>query len=285
MSGRDGSPTVSGRMCMRTIMTIVSVWLMAGMSLAEGVRLGMTRAQVEAELGAPASTMQRGDRTILMYAGKGRVELIGGQVVEAAFVPIDDSPAPPALLAPPPAPPVAADAAASTAATGVAVLAASAAPEPEKHAKEPAPRSAGEAHARPDGVEMVSTETAESAPASFWSAFALGALVRLLITVVVLKAAFRWVDVHADWGQMFVPALADTLTRGLIGAIAYARWQTDQLFYLDEGVAYFVLLGVLMKTTHATTWQRAVAVSAAAKVASLVVWSFASVFVTRWAFR
>jgi hypothetical protein len=38
-----------------------------------------------------------------------------------------------------------------------------------------------------------------------------------------------------------------------------------------------VLLGVLMKTTHACTLQRAVAVAGAAKLASVVIWTFLSV--------
>lgn len=256
---------------MRTIMTIVSVWLMAGMSLAEGVRLGMTRAQVETELGPPASAMERGDRTILLYAGQGRVELIGGRVVEAAFVSIDDSTETPSATLPPPPP-----ASPPTMPGPVAPTAENASPETL-----PPPDTAETNQADRDNV--LSSQADGALPSSrFWGELALGTLVRLLITMVVLKVAFRWVDVYAEWGEMFIPALADSLTRGLIGASAYVLWNTEQLFYLDEGVAYFVLLFALLKTTHASTLQRAVAVTVAAKVASIVVWSFVSVFVSRW---
>jgi hypothetical protein len=105
----------------------------------------------------------------------------------------------------------------------------------------------------------------------------MGLLVRTLVTAVVLKMAFKWSDVHADWSQMFIPALADSITQSVIAAAVYALWKTNQLFFLDTAASYFVLLGVLMKTTHACTLQRAVAVTGAAKLASVVMWTFLSV--------
>ena len=117
-------------------------------------------------------------------------------------------------------------------------------------------------------------------PARFWTGLIVGLVVRALFTVVVLKLAFKWSDVHADWGQMFIPALADTVTQSGISAAAFALWKTTQLFYIDSAISYFVLLGVLMKTTHACTLQRAVAVAGAAKLTSLVLWAAISVVLT-----
>jgi hypothetical protein len=98
-----------------------------------------------------------------------------------------------------------------------------------------------------------------------------------LVTAVILKFAFKWSDVHADWSQMFIPALADSITQSVIAAAVYALWKTNHLFFLDTAASYFVLLGVLMKTTHACTLQRAVAVAGAAKLGSIIIWTFISV--------
>ncbi len=116
-------------------------------------------------------------------------------------------------------------------------------------------------------------------PRVFWTGAVIGWVCRILITIVVLKIAFKWSDVHADWIQMVIPAAADTVTQSVIQGVAFAVWKTDQLFHLDAAISYFVLLGVLMKTTHACTLSRAVAVAGAAKLASLVMWALISVMI------
>jgi hypothetical protein len=76
---------------------------------------------------------------------------------------------------------------------------------------------------------------------------------------------------------MWLPALADTLSRSLIAALAMLLWHTSQLFHVDDCIAYFVLLFTLMKTTHACTLPRAVGVAMAAKITSIIVWTLLAV--------
>ncbi len=110
------------------------------------------------------------------------------------------------------------------------------------------------------------------------------ALFSLLLTVVVLKMAFKWSDIHADWGQMFTPAAADVLTGFSIVALAQVFLGTDHLFHLDHALSYLVLVVVLRKTTHASSLARAVSVAGVAKVASIVLWSILSVLILQGLF-
>jgi len=112
-----------------------------------------------------------------------------------------------------------------------------------------------------------------------WVVMLLQALLSLPVTVVVLKYAFKWCDVDADWSQMWLPALVDTVVRGAVQGTAEALWGVDTLFYLDEGLAFFALLFVLIKTTHACTAARAIGVAFAAKFVGIVVWAILSVFI------
>jgi hypothetical protein len=112
-----------------------------------------------------------------------------------------------------------------------------------------------------------------------WVVMLLQALLSIPVTVVVLKYSFKWCDVDADWSQMWLPALVDTLVRGTVQAAAEALWGIDTLFYVDEGLAFFALLFVLIKTTHACTAARAIGVAFAAKFVGIVVWAILSVFI------
>ncbi len=112
-----------------------------------------------------------------------------------------------------------------------------------------------------------------------WVVMLFQALLSLPVTVVVLKYSFKWCDVDADWSQMWLPALVDTLVRGSVQAAAEALWGVDTLFYVDECLAFFALLYVLIKTTHACTAARAIGVAFAAKFVGIVVWAILSVFI------
>ncbi len=227
---------------------------------AAGARYGMTREEVEAALGKPAAELMRGPRLILRYPRNGTVELEKGVVVRLTGVPVDDG------TPPPPTTTIPADSAFTL-------------DELTEPALEPPiaiPRIGGQ-----DLVAV--TQQIEASrnrelmrivpgPLQFWSTLVVGLVIRSLVTIVVLKFAFKWSDVHADWIQMVIPALADTCSQAAINAAAYALWHTNQLFYVDIGVSYFVLVGVLMKTTHACTLQRAVAVATVAKFASFITW-------------
>jgi hypothetical protein len=241
---------------------------------ASGVREGMTRLEVEESMGKPVSVLQRGNRLVLSYPKGGRVELVDGRVVDMVHVPV---------------------------ATGPQTMPASSVPDPTlAEPEEPqsvndvagvnkvqvsAPKSIAAPAARPP-VQEERVEAAEEEKRSSQSALGgivlvvlIGGAIRIAIVMVVLKLAFKWADVHADWGQMFLPALADTIVRGAFEFLGKAVFHVTSWFYVDEATAYFVLLIVLMKTTHACTLGRAIGVAAAAKLMSIVVGGLVMVYV------
>lgn len=236
---------------------------------AAGVREGMSREEVEAVLGRPRSVLESKGRQVLLYADGGRVELAEGKLVQAVKVPMDFGqaeavPAPvvpvTAPVAEPPKP--AAVAAAST--------------EPVTAGGELAVYDQS-AHQRLleksiDDLSRVHEDKGTVPapdPMGFWAELALSSLAQLLASVVVLKFAFAWVEVDAEWGQMWVPALAEMAATVAVRIGAYFAWGATQLFQMDNGVAFAVLIVVLMKTTHACTWRRAAAVAMTTKVAGI----------------
>jgi hypothetical protein len=275
-SAIDRTRRIANLPAMRKLAVLLIFCLSLGVSLwGKGIRYGMDQAEVQAILGKPTSVLTRGPRLILLYPKNGRIELEKGVAVSIANLPID--------MEEPSASPVSAKPAKTDKAVksslpdddGVQV-AADAEVERQRQAMQRRLEEATEKLSENHG--KVTFEIGPK-PAAFWTGLVAGLVFRTLLTVVVLKMAFKWSDVHADWGQMFIPALADTFTQAIISAAVFAIWKTDQLFHLDVAVSYFVLLWVLMKTTHACTLQRAVAVAGAAKLASIVMWALLSVMI------
>jgi hypothetical protein len=261
---------------MRKWTVLLVLCLSLGASLwGKGIRYGMSQAEVEAILGKPAAVLTKGPRLVLLYPKNGRIELEQGVAVSIANVPVDIENS---SASPVPAPPARTDTAAPSPPTEEEQAQAVAEARVGQHQKEIQRRLEEVTEKLSEGQGRVPFKIGPT-PEEFWTGLAAGFVLRTLLTAVVLKMAFKWSDVHADWGQMFIPALADTVTQAVIGAVVYAFWRTDQLFHLDVAVSYFVLLGVLMKTTHAGTLQRAVAVAGAAKLASIVMWALLSVMI------
>jgi|GEM_PF-803203 len=277
------------------VATIVFSLLTALPSQAAGIRPGMTRTQVEEALGAPNAVLNRNGREVLLYPQNGRVELAGDAVVELENVAVDNAPASASEPAqtPSPLPPSATLPPRSEPAVGPAQSPAkNLAPSPPSSP----PSTTAEAREKkfledngfittapialpPGWKETASTARApasKSRASSLGTLLLVGGLCRIAIMIVVLKFAFHWADVHADWSQMVVPALADTLFRTVIILIANYFFGTTELFYADEAVAYLVLIFVLMKTTHACTLPRALAVAGASKLVSMVLSSLLS---------
>lgn len=276
---------------------LISAW-----AAAAGVREGMTRAEVEAEAGKPLSVLTRGDTLVMRYPNDGRVELVEGKVVRVVRVRHADDPLTPAEQAAADAEreKAEADRLAKAEAEAEARAAAQEAREATADQAVAAGHAKAEAEARrklEESVERLSSEHEAGAagamtgepglaeePSEFWTLLGVGALVQVLVGMVILKLAFKWADVHADWAQMFWPALAGMLGGAAVRAIGYAAWGVSEFFHLDDAVSYAALLFALMKTTHACTWQRAVGVAAASKLMSIVVWVFLSVALSRWLF-
>lgn len=267
---------------------VLMFWVLAAAwADAAGVGEGMTRAEVEARVGKPLSVLVRGDTTVMRYPNDGRVELVGGKVVRVVRVRHVSDPATPEELA-------AEEAAKAVAAEEKAKAAEEAAAKAEAAAQ--AAEEAEEAKANAEALKAVEADVARltaeheagpgavmgemmggEAPGRFWTMLGIGALVQVGVGMVILKLAFRWADVHADWIQMFWPALAAMAGGTAVRGIGHAAWGVTEFFRVDDAVSYLALLATLLKTTHACTWQRAFSVSAAAKLMTIVVWSFLSV--------
>lgn len=247
---------------------------LANVVVAAGVREGMTRLEVEASMGKPISILQRGNRLVLSYPNGGRVELVEGRVVDMLHVPVaTDAQALPVPSVSETEP------AESAEAEPIHEL------DEMKSAQEPAPKGSVAPAVQPPTLEERVAAMQDRAPrsqqplGSVVLVVLIGGAIRIVIVMVVLKLAFKWADVHAEWGQMFLPALADTVVRSTFEFVGTAVLHVMSWFYFDEATAYIVLLIVLMKTTHACTLSRAVGVAAAAKLMSIVVGGMVMVYV------
>lgn len=274
---------------------VIAFWLAASLAGAAGVKEGMSRAQVEAELGRPLSALVRGDTTVLRYPNDGRVELVADRLTLAVRVRhADDAPAAEAVVVPS-VPVSAEEEKAAKVAAAEAVRREQAEAKAEAAAQAQWERANAEAQRQVEAaVERLTTER-EAGPAAahavlhepaeeFWLLIGVAGLVQVAVSMVILKLAFGWADVHAEWGQMVWPAMAGMLGGALVRVVAYAGWGVTECFHVDDAVSYVALFVTLMKTTHACTWQRAVGVAAAAKLMSIVVWVFLGVAISRMLF-
>ena len=267
---------------------VLASWLLAAVCAdAEGVREGMTRAEVEAEVGKPLSVLARGETTVMRYPNDGRVELVDGKVTRVVRVRHASDPATPEEVAAEEAAKAAkaeSEAAkAKAAADAKAEVESSKAGAEAQRELESAVDRMTEEHAAAPTATMGELGMRES-PSRFWTLLGVGALVQVGVGMVILKLAFKWADVHADWSQMLWPALAGMAGGVAVRAVGYAALGVSEFFRVDDAVSYLALLAALLKTTHACTWQRAIAVAAAAKLMTLVVWVFLSVALTQMLF-
>lgn len=281
-------PIFGGKGGMFKALLLVVLWLGSlGLASAAGVGEGMTRAEVEAAVGKPLSVLERNGVTILRYPNDGRVELTDGRVTRVVRVRHVSDPATPEELAAEEAAKLAAaeaeaekaeKAAEAQMAKEAAVAEAEWAKEQadaRKKLEEDVARLTAEHEAGP-GATM-GAMTGETSAQGFWTMLGIGGLVQVAVGMVILKLAFRWADVHADWSQMFWPALAAMAGGAVVQTVGFLAWNVTEFFRVDDAVSYVVLLVTLMKTTHACTWQRAFAVAAAAKLMTIVVWTFLGV--------
>lgn len=241
--------------------------------------------EFEALVGPPSSVLHKGNTTVLVYPNRGRAEFVDGKAVFIKGIKVLD-----------------------TVEGQGAAQAAGAKPQPQPKAPVLSPQEQeemeeyGRVLTKEERAQVAVAQAAEAerlkrqeeflnnggAPkppvepepaANPWLLMLLQAVFTVPITAVVLKYSFTWCDVDSEWKQMWLPAAADTFVRTAVQAGAQAAWGMTMLFHVDDFLAFFALLFVLIKTTHACTLQRAVAVTMIAKVASVVVWAILSVFI------
>lgn len=264
---------------MKLLFACLGLMWLASFALADGIREGMTRAEVEAELGPPVSFLVGGNKTILTYPNAGRVELVNDQVTMLVRVPRFDEHAAAAKAE---AARAKQEAAAATEAASTKALTDSDvqwAGDESYDAVRQFEATVEDLIAKSPGGVAEDYGLAEST-SYFWQGLAMFVLVQFVVGIVILKLAFAWTDVHADWSQMILPSLAAALSGAVVKAVAFTLWNTPDVFHVDNAVSYGALLFTLSKTTHACTWRRAAGVAAAAKLMSIVVWVFLGVAIT-----
>jgi len=270
---------------MLTLMVLLVVVI--GCGAAEGLHYDMTKEEVKAAAGSPLSSLERSGRAIWMYPDGGRVEFEMGKIVSIQNMLMADE--------------TEVVAAAEAAAEQQRMKAAAAlAAEVEAQQQREAETAAAEAEVAAANAAMMeefsqSIEEFEArvesgqmpvdlglgppSPGEYWVGLGVKAVVGVIITIVVLKLAFKWCDLHADWGQMVMPAMVDMFAASLVRGGAYLLLQTDQLYHIDDGVSFFALIAALKLGTHASSLPRAVSVAVVVKLANLVVWSLLSVVI------
>ena len=258
---------------MKRFLRLGLVWLFVGVSLtmAEGIQFGMSPDQVKQELGRPRSTMVGANREVWIYEGGGRVEFVAGRATSITDLPITE------LLTKDTAIPGSATGATAGSDGELGEMIDESADAQEMVGGFPSFDDIEDFDSLGEGEEELS-------PTHELVALGLELLIGFLVMIPVLKGAFAWSDIHGDWSQMILPALAAVVSGTVVRAVAYYGMGTDQLFHVDHVISYATLLFVLMKTTHASTMKRAVTVAGVAKVASIVVWSLLSVFLLQLAF-
>lgn len=239
--------------------------------LAGVLREGMNREDVEAQLGRPLSVMEKGEHVVLLFAGGLKVELHGGKVVDMS--PSLRAPEVPEPKGPPPE-------------TTLKDVLSQELKRPAEMVDMPPP-SAVQKASDPEAGALVPARAGKDLPASasrryeepvikFWIHLLLSSLVNFVITLAALRLAFRWVDVQAEWGHLWLPALGEVLTRLGVVLVALFAFGLGNVFGIDEAVSLLVLIYLLKRATFACTLPRAVAVAFAAKTTGFVLWAFAS---------
>ncbi|MBI2513360.1 MAG: hypothetical protein HYV96_15385 [Opitutae bacterium] len=265
---------------------------------ASAVYYGQGRAEVIQELGKPASDLKRGTREILLYKS-GRIELEDGKVAVVQGIAVAEGPgAPPAAETATTAPvPLAAPVAAPVEPAKENAVAPTK-PE-EKPALADAAKATEKAKAKSAEQELIEEEAAtrakmekeieamENPPAHEshsdagpprWVTFVVELIIKALMMLAALWLTTKYWSVEISWFGLAMAALADTVTRAVVGAIALWALGMGSTMYADEATAAIVLVVVLRKVSYNQSLSQAVTITLTSKTFSIVVGSFLSVF-------
>jgi len=242
-------------------------------SAASALNLGATRDQVIAELGKPTSTAARGDHEILLYPKGVRLDLEGGRVVSAKGISLAD-PAAVATTAEPPTPVKPAEAGPAKASTLPQSTSISPVAEPD------ASQDMAKVQARLEkSVEAVVDHQdqalrAPPKPSFNGVSFAVGVILKLLMTVAALKLACKYWGCEVFWSGILTVAVVDALVRAGMTLLGIVVLGFPTLFYADEATAALVMVLVLKKVSINRSTAQAVQLTLTTKTFTIVVGSF-----------
>ncbi len=268
---------------------ILAVAFVLWCTSASAVYYGQTRAEVLQELGKPSSDLKRGAREVLIYKS-GRIELENGKVTVVQGIPVAEGPGAAPIAADAPAVAPSSDAKAQAAEAITRVVPEVARPA-AGNAKPPLPsveQQMLEADAAARAKMEKEIEALENPKAAHAQEFAAGPprwltfVVELVIKAVMMLAALwlttKYWSVEISWFGLAMAALADTVTRAAVGAVALWALQMGTTMYADEATAAIVLVVVLRKVSYNQSLSQAVTITLTSKTFSIVVGSFLSVF-------
>jgi hypothetical protein len=257
---------------------------------ASAVYYGQTRAEVIQELGKPSSDLKRGAREVLIYKS-GRIELENGKVAVVQGIPVTEGPGAAATIAADK--PAEAETSETKAepAEAVASPAKAAAPPVVSAAKPPAKSAEQEmldadAAARAklekeieamENPKAMHGEEFDAGPPR-WLTFVVELVIKALMMLAALWLTTKYWSVEISWFGLAMAAIADTVTRAAVGAIALWALQMGTTMYADEATAAIVLVVVLRKVSYNQSLSQAVTITLTSKTFSIVVGSFLSVF-------
>lgn len=276
---------------MRFLVLAVACLLLA-VAPASAVHYGQSREDVIKELGKPASDLKRGTREVLIYKA-GRIELEAGKVAIVQGLPVTEEPvAAPIADSPLPASPVEpAKAAAADGAKSKPLPAAAAALPTAKEKSVEQQMIEADVAARAKMEKQIEELENPATPAHDldrgpprWVTFLVELLVKALLMLAALKLTAKYWGVEISWFGLAMAALADTVTRAAVGAIALWALGMGTTMYADEATAAIILVVVLRKVSYNQSLAQAVTITMTSKTFSIVVGSFLSVFVLRTLF-
>ncbi|HLP24304.1 MAG TPA: hypothetical protein VK477_01410 [Acidobacteriota bacterium] len=249
---------------------------------ASAVYYGQSRAEVIQELGKPASDLKRGAREVLIYKA-GRIELEDGKLTVVQGIAVAEGPG-------------------VTREKLVEAAASEAKIEPTEsplEAKEPAKApSAAKESAKSVEQQMIEADVAarakmekdiealenppphehlEAGPPR-WLTFVVELIIKAIMMLAALWLTTKYWSVEISWFGLAMAAVADTVTRAAVGAVALWALNMGTTMYADEATAAIVLVVVLRKVSYNQSLSQAVTITLTSKTFSIVVGSFLSVF-------
>jgi hypothetical protein len=247
------------------------------------VYYGQSRVELIQELGKPSSELKRGAREVLIYKN-GRIELENGRVAIVQGIAVAEGPgvAPPATEKPAEAEP-SEEKVETPAPAVVATDSPSVAQAPTKSAEQQMQEADAAARAKFE-KEIEALESPKTAHEEFgagpprWLTFVVELAIKAIMMLAALWLTTKYWSVEISWFGLAMAAIADTITRAAVGAVALWALQMGTTMYADEATAAIVLVVVLRKVSYNQSLSQAVTITLTSKTFSIVVGSFLSVF-------
>src|ERR1051326_2962587 len=205
------------------VLAVLLGFFFAPLAVADIVN-GSSRDAVIAELGKPTSTAKLGDREILNYPKKVKIELENGVVVDIRGYTPSSTPAQTAAPAKEDAPP---PAAAKPAPASTPTPAKKTPPKKSEVDDDAADAGNPAAAANKLGDKIEKMDTAWGSPPPMpmqkeklsWLALSIALVLRFIYTVVALRLAFKYWEMDAFWTGTFAIAGIDVVLHGILEAL------------------------------------------------------------------